>query len=88
MEFNNMKKLRNGKEVDLSPEEIEEYNQRELERPNKYKDLYKTQRQNEYPALDDMIVALWESVLEGNNVPRDDLQAERLVIKSKYPKPV
>lgn len=41
----------------------------------------------EYPAREDMIVALWEKVVEGRSEKADALQARRLEIKEKYPKP-
>lgn len=40
----------------------------------------------EYPSKDDLIVALWEKVVEGKSDYADELQARRQAIKSKYPK--
>lgn len=49
---------------------------------------YQRQRAAEYPRIDALIVALWESEVE--NRPNDALalQAVREAIKAKYPKPV
>lgn len=40
-----------------------------------------------YPSTDQLIVALWEKIMEGNNGPADALQAKRAEIKSQFPKP-
>jgi hypothetical protein len=40
-----------------------------------------------YPSRDDMIVALWEMVVENRPEYADQLQARRVEIKSQYPKP-
>jgi len=45
-------------------------------------------RMGEYPSYNDLIVALWEHIVEGKD-PKDsgveDLQAKRVEIKNKYP---
>lgn len=41
----------------------------------------------QYPAKEDLIIALWKKVMEGNDAPADELQALREEIKAKYPKP-
>lgn len=35
---------------------------------------------------DEMIVALWEKIVEGRNEESERLQAERIKVKEKYPK--
>lgn len=44
-------------------------------------------RQAEYPSHQDMIVALWEKVIENRPQVADELQVKREEIKKKYPKP-
>ncbi|MDV7397782.1 hypothetical protein RZS08_40655, partial [Arthrospira platensis SPKY1] len=41
----------------------------------------------EYPSHQDMIVALWEKVVEGREESASEIQAKRVEIKQKYPKP-
>lgn len=41
----------------------------------------------QYPSKDEMIVALWEMVVEGRPETAQALQARRQEIKSKFPKP-
>ncbi len=48
---------------------------------------YARNRQAEYPSLDDLIVALWEGVVEERMASVTQLEAARLAIKEKYPKP-
>ena len=40
----------------------------------------------EYPSKDDLIVALWEMVVENKPEMAQALQAKRIEIKNKYPK--
>jgi hypothetical protein len=48
---------------------------------------YARNRKNEYPTTDDLVVALWEAVIEERMAGSIDLQAKRTAIKEKYPKP-
>ena len=48
---------------------------------------YARNRQEEYPSLDDLIVALWESVVEERTSAVVALEAVRQAVKTKYPKP-
>jgi hypothetical protein len=48
---------------------------------------YARKRQAEYPRIDQLIVALWESSVEGRPASAAELQALREAIKQKYPKP-
>lgn len=48
---------------------------------------YQRLRAAEYPSLDALLVALWESTIEGRPATAADLQTIREAIKQKYPKP-
>lgn len=48
---------------------------------------YKRKRAEEYPALDALLVALWEATIENRPATADELQAIREAVKAKYPKP-
>ncbi len=48
---------------------------------------YQRLRQMEYPASHDMIVALWEQVVENRPETATALQEKRIAVKTKYPKP-
>lgn len=48
---------------------------------------YKWQRQGEYPPIGELVVALWERVVENRPAEAEGLQKKRLAIKAKYPKP-
>ena len=40
-----------------------------------------------YPSKEELIVALWEKVVEGKSEYADELQARRLEIKKEFPTP-
>ena len=48
---------------------------------------YAEKREAEYPSLDDLIVALWEGVVEERMASVTALEALRQAVKTKYPKP-
>ena len=48
---------------------------------------YARKREPEYPSLDDLIVALWEGVVEERMASVTALEALRQAVKTKYPKP-
>lgn len=48
---------------------------------------YARKRAAEYPRIDQLIVALWESSVEGRPASAAELQALREAVKQKYPKP-
>ena len=48
---------------------------------------YQRDRKAEYPSLDDLIVALWENVVEERAVSVIELEGLRQAVKTKYPKP-
>jgi hypothetical protein len=47
---------------------------------------YARNRKAEYPSLDDLIVALWEGVVEERMAAVTALEAVRQAVKTKYPK--
>lgn len=48
---------------------------------------YTRNRQSEYPSIKDLIVALWENVVEERASAVISLEADRQAVKTKYPKP-
>lgn len=48
---------------------------------------YQRDRQAEYPPLEELMVALWESVIEDRAADAIAIEALRQEIKLKYPKP-
>lgn len=47
---------------------------------------YSRNRQKEYPSINELIVALWENVVEERAASVISLEAKRQAIKTKYPK--
>ena len=47
---------------------------------------YARNRQAEYPSTDELIVALWENVIEERAASVIELEAKRQDVKTKYPK--
>lgn len=48
---------------------------------------YQRDRKAEYPSMDELVVALWEAVIEERMASSVDLQGKRTAVKEKYPKP-
>jgi len=48
---------------------------------------YARNRQAEYPSIDELIVALWEGVVEERMASVTALEGLRQAVKDKYPKP-
>lgn len=48
---------------------------------------YKLNRQKEYPKIEELVVALWERIVEGRNEDSDTLEIKRKSVKIKHPKP-
>ena len=75
----------NGELVELSDAEkqaiVDEWNNPVDNR------TYAEKRQAEYPSMDELVVALWEAVIEERMASSIDLQGKRTAIKDKYPKP-
>jgi len=86
-----MHKLVNGIEVPLTEQEILEFNQRQVEHLSSLAAYelvkYRDQRAAEYPAINDMVVALIEKYGEARSESFDALMTKRAAIKLKYPKP-
>lgn len=61
----------------------EEKESEELQFQNK---PYQDKRKSEYPPTDDLIVALWEYIIEERPVSAREIQKQRKEIKKKYPK--
>ena len=47
---------------------------------------YARNREAEYPSVDELIVALWEGVVEARMAAVTKLEAKRQAVKLKYPK--
>ncbi|MEW6506415.1 MAG: hypothetical protein AB1432_01585 [Bacteroidota bacterium] len=91
-EGNNIFKIGLGSESlsksddDLKELAIEKYNEIKYRELNPPAPSYTELRRAEYPSTDEMIVALWEKVVEGRNEEAERLQAKRVEVKEKYPK--
>ena len=48
---------------------------------------YEEKRWGEYPSVEELIVALWENVVEERASAVVSLEAARQAVKTKYPKP-
>jgi len=48
---------------------------------------YQRDRKVEYPSVDELVVALWEGVVEERMASVTALEAVRQAVKTKYPKP-
>jgi hypothetical protein len=48
---------------------------------------YDVARKEEYPHIDELIVAMWEYIVEGKETKLQSVQEKRKQIKDKYPKP-
>lgn len=51
-------------------------------------DAWRRARLAEYPSVADLAVAAWEASIEGRPESAAALQAQRELVKAKYPKPV
>jgi signal recognition particle subunit SEC65 len=52
-----------------------------------YKNQYQLKREKKYPKRDDLIVAMWEMLVEGKTEEADKIQEIRKAIKEQFPKP-
>ena len=48
---------------------------------------YQRDRQAEYPSIDELVVAMWEGVVEERMASVTALEGLRQAVKTKYPKP-
>tara|TARA_R110002020_G_scaffold270524_1_gene485782 strand:- start:6303 stop:6623 length:321 start_codon:yes stop_codon:yes gene_type:complete len=51
-----------------------------------YDNDYARKRQEEYPSIDELVVALWEGVVEERMAAVTSLEGKRQAVKNKYPK--
>ncbi len=51
-----------------------------------YDNDHARKRKEEYPSIDELIVALWEGVVEERMAAVTKLEATRQAVKAKYPK--
>ena len=51
-----------------------------------YDNDYARKRQEEYPSIDELVVALWEGVVEERMAAVTSLEGKRQAVKTKYPK--
>ena len=65
----------------------QEWLETELKRQqDAYDNDYARNRKEEYPSTDELIVALWEGVVEERMAAVTKLEAKRQAVKLKYPK--
>jgi hypothetical protein len=48
---------------------------------------YQRQREKSYPKKEDLVIALWEMLVEGRTEQADRLQELRQAVKEQFPKP-
>ena len=84
-------KFIDGNVIELTPSEVLEVEAREAEAKTHLAEEAKTQyqrdRQSEYPSIDELVVALWEGVVEERMASVTALEGLRQAVKTKYPKP-
>ena len=51
-----------------------------------YDNDYARKRKAEYPSIDELVVALWEGVVEERMAAVTSLEGKRQAVKAKYPK--
>jgi hypothetical protein len=72
--------VRNLWEEELRKDQEETIELQKNQRP------YQEKRKEEYPPIDDLIVALWEHTIEGRSKKIKEIQEIRKQVKKKYPK--
>ncbi len=65
---------------------LEQITTKQQEVKDAYDNDYARKRKAEYPTMDELIVALWESVVEERMASVTALEAVRQTVKAKYPK--
>ena len=74
-----------GKQVELSDAEkqviVDEWNTPVVDNRT-----YDEKRRSEYPSIDELVVALWEGVVEERMASVTALEGLRQAVKTKYPK--
>jgi len=76
----------NGVLIDLTDDEINKIVEK-LNTPEVDERPYNEKRQSEYPSIDELIVALWEGVVEERMESATALEELRQAVKAKHPKP-
>ena len=73
---------------DGNPNEItaEQITEKQAELQDAYDNDYARKRRAEYPSMDELIVALWESVVEERMAAVTALEAVRQAVKVAHPK--
>jgi len=83
-------KIVDGVEVKLTDDELSKIETAEAEwdahLAEEAKTQYQRDRQAEYPSIDELIVALWEGVVEERMASVTKLEGLRQAVKTKYPK--
>ena len=65
----------------------QEWLEAELKRQqDAYDNDYARNRKAEYPSIDELVVALWEGVVEERMAAVTSLEGKRQAVKAKYPK--
>ena len=75
--------------VELTDAEQQDHDDRTLklvEETRIYDNDYARKRLAEYPSIDELIVALWENVVEERTAAVISLEGKRQAVKTKYPK--
>ena len=81
----------NGNEViwhDGNPNGItaEQITAKQAELQDEYDNDHARKRKAEYPSIDELVVALWEGVVEERMAAVTSLEGKRQAVKAKYPK--
>ena len=81
----------NGNEViwhDGNPNGItaEQITAKQAELQDEYDNDHARKRKAEYPSIDELVVALWEGVVEERMAAVTSLEGKRQAVKTKYPK--
>lgn len=92
-----MKKILNGKEVDMKPAEVEEHNARQTamaaEDVERAKVAYIQKRRDDYPDIHDQLDVIWKAFAElkrnGILLPAeaDEMLTDIAAVKTLHPKP-
>jgi len=59
---------------------------KQAELQDAYDNDYARKRLEEYPSIDELVVALWEGVVEERMAAVTSLEGKRQAVKTKYPK--
>ena len=64
----------------------EKITEKQAELQDAYDNDHSRKRKAEYPSIDELVVALWEGVVEERMAAVTKLEAKRQAVKAKYPK--